>query len=196
MLERLAPYADFPQSLALSNLWLTSPFVLREMQKSRDTNAMVRTTTAVTMFNGGVKENVIPQEAVAYVNFRLLPGDSVDMVRARIIELVDDPDILVEPTIAQPDTAPPADINGPGYAAISAAINAVYPDAVVVPSLLNGATDSRHYIDLADNHYRFHGVVMSVEDSAGIHGTDEKVGVDSFEKAVDVAVEMIRQGTR
>lgn len=196
MLERLAPYADFPNSLAFSNLWLSSPLVLREMQKSLDTNAMVRTTTAVTMFNGGVKENVIPQEAVAYVNFRLLPGDTVAQVKTRIEELVKDPDITVEPTIPDPRTAPPAAIDGPGFVTIAESINAVYPDAVVVPALLNGATDTRHYIDLADDHYRFHGVLVSLRDSSGIHGTDEKVSVKSFEQTVNVAVQMLRRGAR
>ena len=78
------------------------------------------TKTAVTMFNGGVKENVIPQQAVAYVNFRLLPGDTPEMVRERIVELVNDPDITVEPTIAQPDTPPVADFEGSGYSVIEA----------------------------------------------------------------------------
>lgn len=194
MVERLAEYAEFPNSLAMSNLWLADWLVVGAMEKSRDTNAMVRTTTAVTMFNGGVKENVIPQKAEAYVNFRLIPGDTPDMVRQRIIELVDDPDITVEATIDQPDTPPVADIEGGGFEVISRAVSAVYPEAVVVPSLLNGATDTRHYIDLADNHYRFHGVAITQADTAGIHGTDEKVRVDSFEKAVDVAAQMIRLG--
>lgn len=196
MLERLAPYADFPQSLILSNLWLTAPFVVSAMEDSRETNAMVRTTTAVTMFNGGVKENVIPQQAVAYVNFRLLPGDTVEAVKARVEELVNDPDITIEPTIDQPDTPPVADILGEGFKAISDAVTSVYPDVVVVPSLLNGATDTRHYIDLVDDIYRFHGVAIPTADVGGIHGTDEKVGVESVERAVDVAVELIRLGGR
>ena len=91
---------------------------------------------------------------------------------------------------------PPAAINGPGFTTISEAVHAVYPEAVVVPALLNGATDTRHYIDLADDHYRFHGVLVSLKDSTGIHGTDEKVSVESFARTVEVAAEMLRRGAR
>lgn len=192
MLETLAEYAEFPNNLVMSNLWLTSPLVIRSMQGSRETSAMLRTTTAVTVFNGGVKENVIPQSAEALINFRLLPGDSPQMVLARISELVDDPDIRIEPVTESLRNVPVADSRGEGFRAISQAVQAVYPDAVVVPSLLNASTDTRHYIDVADNHYRFHGVSVPQKDASGIHGTDEKVAVESFERAVDIAVEMLR----
>ncbi|HSG91698.1 MAG TPA: M20/M25/M40 family metallo-hydrolase [Pseudomonadales bacterium] len=195
MLTGLAAHVDFPDSLILSNLWITSPLVIRMMEQQRATSAMVRTTTAITIFNGGVKENVVPQKAEAFVNFRLLPGDTVESVRARIIELVDDSDITVEPVSEQARTPPIADMEGGGFRVIAEAVGRSYPDAVILPGLLNGATDIRHYVDLADNHYRFHGAAMSIADTSGIHGTDEKLGVDSFERTVDIAVEMIRIGS-
>jgi carboxypeptidase PM20D1 len=196
MLETFSPHLEFLDRMALSNLWLTGSLVVGVMEESRAGNAQVRTTTAVTMFNGGVKENVVPQTAEAVVNFRLLPGDTTEMVLNRIIELVDDPDITIEPIRKEPATPPVADMNGGGYAVISKAVKTVYPEAVVVPSLLSGATDVRHYVDLADNHYRFHGVATQMADMSGVHGTDEKVGVESFENAIDIAVEMIRLGSQ
>ena len=55
-----------------------------QLEQQPSTNAMVRTTTAVTMINGGIKANVLPREATARVNFRLLPGDeSAEVIEQR-----------------------------------------------------------------------------------------------------------------
>lgn len=193
MLEALAPYSDFPRNVVLENLWLTAPLVVRSMEGARATRPMVRTTTAVTMFNGGVKENVVPQQAVAYINFRLIPGDTRAMVLKRVTALVDDPQIRIEPVRDEPPTPPVADSSGPGFRAIERAVAGVYPEAVVLPSLLVATTDTRHYTDLADDHYRFHGMASTQADTQGIHGTDEKIRVDSFERAVEIAVGMLRE---
>ena len=107
-----------------------------------------------------VKENVVPQRAEAKVNFRLLPGDTPDQVVSRIKALVDDPNIEI--SYDEWEQLPGvADHKGGGFAVISSAVTSVYPEAVVVPSLLVATTDTRHYIDLADNQYRFHGVMIA-----------------------------------
>lgn len=186
MLEALAPHMDQPERLVFENLWLTDGLVARTMAGARATAPFVRTTTALTMFNAGVKENVVPQQAVARVNFRLLPGDTPEMVVTYIREVVDDP--LVEITYQQWDNIPPvAEYPGGGYGVIKAAIESVYPQALVVPSLLVAVTDTRHYIDLVDNQYRFHGVEIGADQATSIHGTDEYVGVASYKKSIDIA---------
>jgi carboxypeptidase PM20D1 len=96
MLTAVAPEVPGIEGWALRNLWLTEPLVLRGLTGDRSTNALVRTTTAITIFEGGVKENVLPQEAVATVNFRLLPGDSTEAVLDHIERTIDDPEITVE----------------------------------------------------------------------------------------------------
>jgi carboxypeptidase PM20D1 len=190
MLKALAPEMGQPERIVFENLWLTGPLVARNMAGARITAPFVRTTTALTMFNAGVKENVVPQRAEARINFRLLPGDTPDMVVAHIREVVDDP--LVELSYDEWDEIPPvAQYPGSGYAVIQAAIESVYPEAVVVPSMLMAVTDTRHYIDLVDNQYRFQGVEVATSQATSIHGTDEYVGVDSYEKSIDIASKMI-----
>ncbi|MFT4615620.1 MAG: carboxypeptidase PM20D1, partial [Bacteroidia bacterium] len=78
MLESMAPHMDQPERFVFSNLWLTEGMVAKQMAESPLTQSYVRTTTALTMFNAGIKENVVPQRAEAKVNFRLLPGDTAD----------------------------------------------------------------------------------------------------------------------
>ena len=195
MLETLAPHMEQPERLVFENLWLTDGLVARNMAKERTTAPFVRTTTALTMFNGGVKENVVPQRAEARVNFRLLPGDTPAIVVDYITGVVDDP--LVEISYEAWDEMPPvAEYPGSGYGVIQAAIESVYPDAVVVPSMLMAVTDTRHYIDLVDNQYRFHGVKMVTSQATSIHGTDEYVDVDSYEKSIEIARNMIELGAQ
>jgi len=192
-LETLAPHVDQPNQFLFNNLWLTDWLVASQMAKETLTQPMVRTTTALTMFNAGVKENVIPQRAEAKVNFRLLPNDTPEAVIAAIEAIIDDPNITVshDRWNQRPGIA---DMQGSGFEIISAAILSVYPEAVVVPSLLQATTDTRHYVGLARNQYRFHGTQMKPEQTGSIHGTDEYISIASLEKTVAVAVAMLRLG--
>jgi carboxypeptidase PM20D1 len=195
MLEALAPYAQQPRKWVMENLWLTSPMVAAQMAKDPASSAMVRTTTALTMFNAGVKENVVPQRAEARLNFRLLPGMTAEMVIDRVTELIDDPQVTIrhEPWVGRPGVA---DHEGEGFKALVEAVASVYPEAVSVPSLLVATTDTRHYRDLADNQYRFHGMRVPIEHVSGIHGTDEQITVESFINTVRIAELFIRNGSR
>jgi carboxypeptidase PM20D1 len=193
MLERMAPHAGTAQRLVLENLWLTDFLVAEQMTGNRVTNAYVRTTTALTMFNAGVKENVVPQRAEARVNFRLLPGDTPEYVVQTIEELIDDPAIEISYDRWQ-NVPPVADYEGGGFPVIEQAIANSYPDTLVTPGLLMATTDTRHYIDLADDQYRFHGMLVTTRQTGSVHGTDEYIDIASYEKAIAVARDMMRLG--
>lgn len=195
MLETIAPHVGQPERLVFNNLWLTDGIVAGRMAEDRLTIPFVRTTTALTMFNAGIKENVVPQRAEAKVNFRLLPGDTPQMVVDHVKTVVDDP--LLEISYDQWDAVPAvADYEGGGFAVIAAAVETVYPGTVITPSLLTATTDTRHYIDLADNQYRFHGIMIASSQAKSIHGTDEYIAVDSYEKSIAVARQMMEIGAR
>src|SRR6266566_6416457 len=76
MLDYLGPELPFFGRLALANRWLFGGLIARRLAATPQGNAMLRTTTAPTIFQGGVKDNVLPSTARAVVNFRILPGDS------------------------------------------------------------------------------------------------------------------------
>ena len=195
MLEAMAAHMAQPERFVFNNLGLTGGLVARNMGRDQLTNSYVRTTTALTMLNAGIKENVVPQRAEAKVNFRLLPGDTPEMVVERIRRLIDDPDIEI--TYEDWDNVPPvADYSGGGFAIITDAVISVYPDALVVPSLLTATTDTRHYIDVADNQYRFYGMILASEQAGSIHGTNEFIEISSYEKAIEVARQMMKLGAR
>ncbi|MBV8488466.1 MAG: peptidase dimerization domain-containing protein [Planctomycetaceae bacterium] len=73
-LTTLAPVMGIELRIVFANLWLFRPVVLAVFAENAELNAMVRTTAAVTVSKGGDKDNVLPETAMAKVNFRLLPG--------------------------------------------------------------------------------------------------------------------------
>ncbi|MBY0421075.1 MAG: M20/M25/M40 family metallo-hydrolase, partial [Parvularculaceae bacterium] len=93
--EALAPELPFAKRLMLANLWLTGPLVAQSLSQTPVVAAAMRTTTAPTMIAGGVKENVLPQRAQAFVNYRIHPRDTVASVKARAEKLIDDPKVTV-----------------------------------------------------------------------------------------------------
>jgi carboxypeptidase PM20D1 len=193
MLETMAPYVKQPQRFIFGNLWLTEALVAHQMSEDPLTNSYVRTTTALTMFNAGVKENVVPQRAQAKINFRLLPGDTPETVVSHVKALVDDPKIEI--SYDQWEQLPGvSDDKGSGFTVISAAAKRLYPEAVVVPSLLIATTDTRHYIDLADNQYRFQGMLIDSSQARSVHGTNEYIAVQSYENTIAIAREMMQLG--
>jgi carboxypeptidase PM20D1 len=177
-LETLAPEMPFLPRVALSNLWLFSPLVARELAGQKETSPMVRTTTAPTILEAGVKENVLPSTARAIVNFRILPGDSIASVMGHVHAVIADDRIRVtalERTVSEP--APLSSTDGPGYKAFESTVHELFPDAVVVPGLVTGATDSRHFQPIASDVYRFVPRMLVKSDLRRIHGTDERVGI-------------------
>jgi carboxypeptidase PM20D1 len=190
-LQHLAPEMPFLPRLVLSNLWLTAPLVKAQLAANERANALVRTTTAATMISGGVQENVVPQQAGATVNFRLLPGTTPEQVLKHVRRVIDDP--AIELTLGM-TTYPPASssVDSPYYRAIARSVREIYPDCVVLPTLLFGATDSRHYAKLADQVYRFHGLRLPLDDVAGFHGTNERVGVQSYLECIRIMVRMMQ----
>ena len=98
-----APEMSFGQRMVLGNTWLTWPLVSRVFAKSAALDASIRTTTAVTVFRSGVKDNVVPRTAEATVNFRILPGDTSDSVLAHVRAAIDDARVRIEPNRAPPN---------------------------------------------------------------------------------------------
>ena len=192
--ERLAPELPFAKRVFVSNLWLLEPLVLRAAEAKPASNATVRTTTALTMFDSGVKDNVVPPRARAVVNFRILPGDSVASVLAHVREVVTDPRVQVralEQLSSEP--SPTAPFDGVGFRTIATTIRQLFPTALVMPNLVSGATDGRYYAPLADGGvFRFAPIVIDEVSLKTVHGTNERVGVADLARGVRWYAQMIR----
>jgi carboxypeptidase PM20D1 len=179
MFRALAPRMGHLQRLALANRWLFSPLLGRMLSASPATNALIRTTAAPTVVEGGSVENALPRRARAVVNLRILPGETVEGTLARVRAIVADPRVDISPL---PGSAlEPSAISSeadPAYAALAGAIHDAFPDALIAPSLVLGGTDSAHYAPLARTIYRFLPARVGPQDLDRFHGDDERVRVE------------------
>lgn len=196
MFERLTPEMPFVARLALANRWLLDPLIVRGLGLQPASNAMVRTTTAPTIFAAGSADNVLAAQARAVVNFRVLPGDSVAAVEAHIREVVADEAVEVACLERCWEPSPVAPIDGPGFADIAAAAAWTWPEALVSPSLVIAATDARHYTGLTDRVYRFAPIRLTDVDRKRLHGTDERVAVADVALAVRFYAALLLAATR
>jgi carboxypeptidase PM20D1 len=192
--DYLAPEMPFGPRLVLANLWLFAPLAERQFAADPAGNARIRTTTAATIFQAGIKENVLPHRARAVVNFRILPGDSIGAVLRHVRETVG-PEIRVSPTgITRTEPSPESDTGAPGFKLIQRTVAQVFPGTVVSPNLLSGGTDTKHYLRLCRNVYRFLPIRLKGEGLARLHGTNERVGVESYAEAVRFYAQLLRNG--
>ena len=191
-LHALAPELPFAQSDALANLWLTGPIVSKQLAKSPTVAAAMRTTTAPTMIAGGTKENVLPQTAHAIVNYRIHPRDTVEGVRARAEKLIEDEYVKVS-VVTGNEPSPRSARDGAGFKAMAAATAAIYGGVPVAPSLVIAATDSRNYVEVADDLYRFTPFILEADDLQRVHGTDERIDIEDLVRAAAWYEDLIRR---
>jgi carboxypeptidase PM20D1 len=185
LFNRIGPRFPMAQRAAFANLWLTRPLVARLLENRPATNAMVRTTTAPTIFQAGTKDNVLPSYAKAVINFRILPGDSVASVVEHVKRVVRDDRVEVE--VAGRFSAEPSAVSSTTSAAflsVERSIRSVAPDVVVAPYLVVVVTDARHYSRLSANIFRFLPLRLTSADLERMHGVNERIGVGEYEMAI------------
>jgi carboxypeptidase PM20D1 len=180
MLDALAPVVPYWQRVAFANRWLFAPLLRNVLESAPATNALVRTTVAPTVIRGGIKDNILPQSAEAMVNFRIRPGDTIASVIAHVRAVIDDQAVAIATIGASNDPLPLSSIDSDGYRALRAAAETIYPDAVVVPTLVVAGTDTHHYAAITFNSYRFEPVRLEASDLDRIHGNNERIAVRDF----------------
>ncbi|EPQ19616.1 Putative carboxypeptidase PM20D1 [Myotis brandtii] len=193
-LQQLANEFSFPANVIFNNLWLFWPLVSRLMEREDITNALVRTTTAVTMFNAGIKVNVIPPVAQATVNFRIHPAQTVQEVLKLAKDIVVDDRVQFHVLESfEPLPVSPSDDQALGYQLIRQTIQSVFPEInIVAPGICIAQTDSRHYTNLTTGIYRFNPLYLQPQDFRGIHGINERISVQAYETQVKFIFEFIQ----
>ena len=197
MFDVLAPEMSGFSRVALSNLWLFGPVVQKQLEASGSTNAMLRTTTALTIVNAGNKDNVLPGRADATVNFRILPGDTRDGVMQHVQATVGKVAPLEHVKIAALPGAKEASKVAPTgsnqYQVLSRTIREVFPDVLVAPGLMVAGTDSVHYEGISDHIFKFSPVRADSEDLKRFHGTNERLSVKGYADAIRFYQRLIPQ---
>ena len=196
MFDTASRYMPFGYRLLFANRWLFGGVLEDQLSAQAFGNAMLRTTTAPTMLSASTKVNVLPIEAVATVNFRVHPRDSVQDVIDHVRKVVENDAVEVRvPEHAGRAASRVSDWESPGFAVVARALREVYGDVVVTPGLMIAGSDSRHYGKVADNAFRFNPMTVTPEDITGFHGTNEKIGVANLAQGVRTYMQIIRHAT-
>lgn len=159
--------------------------VKRVAEMSPVWNSMMRDTIAPTMLQAGVRMNVVPSEARANLNVRLLPGDSINDVLADLKKVVNDPQIRFEVVPNGGTPSPPSSLESPLYKTIQQASEKEFPGIVTMPYMSTGATDSAQ---LRLHNVQAYGLLpfpLTEEDVLRMHADDERIPLDSFRKGVE-----------
>lgn len=190
----LGPEQGWLRRVVFSNLWLFAPLVKSQMERAPSTSAMLRTTIAPTMLEGSIKENVLPMRARGVVNFRLLPGMSSDEAIRRIEAIVGDPRVKITATgTSRSEPSPVSGTDSDSFRKLHRAVKATFQDAIVAPSLVLGATDTRHFIAISDNLYRFLPARLGREDLKRYHGVNERLSIDNYGEFVRFYMRYLRE---
>lgn len=179
-LNFLGPEMPFDKKMAMSNMWLFGPLVKRTLSAKPSGDALLRTTIAPTMIEGGVSENVLPAQATAKLNLRLLPGDSIKSSLDYLCRSINDPRVSLKPLNKPREASPVSDIDSEPFRILQTTIHQVLPDVVVAPFVLVGSTDTVHYTDLCEHIFRFIPARLSERDTQRFHGIDERIAKKDY----------------
>ena len=151
---------------------------LARLSKSSYDNAMLRTTCVATRLEGGHADNALPQTARAVVNCRIIPGDSPDEVRSRLVRVLNDPKILVTP-IDDAIASEPSPLKPEIIGAIERITAEMWPGIPLIPVMSTGATDGLYLRNAGIPTYGISGFFEDVDDQRA-HGRDERLGIKQF----------------
>jgi carboxypeptidase PM20D1 len=193
MLEYLAPEMGFGYRLLVANMWLTEKLLIRSMAKSPTLTALMHTTIAPTIINGGEKENIMPGKAEAIINIRPLQGDSTKAIIGDLQKSIANKYVKLQKISFTDEASNLSDTDGEGFKEIQKSIKAIYPNAITVPYLLPGGTDSRFFRKITNNIYRFVPIETTMADIDGIHGNNERVSVKGYHKCIEFYIDYLKK---
>ena len=148
-------------------------------------NAMMRDTISPTMLQAGVRANVIPAEARAVLNVRLLPGNMLEPLLGKLQQLVNDPEVKLQVEPNRNPPAPSSSVESDLYASIKRVAGQEFPGTPVAPYLSTWATDSSFLRMRSVQCYGLVPFPLTEADLARMHGNDERIPVDAFRKGVE-----------
>ncbi|MGO4128628.1 M20/M25/M40 family metallo-hydrolase [Inquilinus sp. YAF38] len=159
-------------------------------------HALMRDTVAVTMLEGGIKENVIPGSAAALVNMRLVPGSTLDDAIGEVRAIIQDPQIEISvpaypsldaarEAIAKRTAEAASSIDTELYRALAANAEAVWPKVEVVPALFEAGTDAVAWRAKGIPVYGIYPYPLDNETLLRMHGNDERIGVQALDQGTE-----------
>ncbi|MDY7232790.1 M20 family peptidase [Hyalangium rubrum] len=195
MVRSAAAHASFPVKMAVANTWLFEPLLVSQVGATPEGAALLHTTIAPTMLKGSPKENVLPQEATAWINYRFAPGDASTEVMARAKAAVGDLPVTLSWTKTPNEASPVSSTTSESWKALAAVAGEI-SGAPVAPGLVLAGTDSRYLQPVAKDVYRFQPIELTMASTSQIHGTNEHLSLEGMERMVQFYARLIATTAR
>lgn len=164
-------------------------FLLRLQLEEPGAAALTRNTCSITMLAGSPKVNVIPPEASAQLDCRLLPEQDHAAFLRELAMVLDDPGIEIEKVLDFTPAVSPTET--PLWNAIVSVTKQHFPDAIIAPAVSTGFTDSHFFRDLGIVSYGYAPFLTPAADDAGVHGNDERLSVDNVKLGARMMYEIV-----
>lgn len=192
MLRRFCPHTPPPLRTVFANVaLLRAPITWLFGRLGNETNAMTRTTVAITTLEGSSGANVLAATAKANANIRVAVGETVEGTVARLRKIIRDP--KVELRVVEGNGPSPVSPNSAQWELLADCIGQVFPEAIITPYIMMGGTDSRRFTGICGTVYRFAPFFMDVRARGSIHAVDEKISLETLDRGVRFYETLMRE---
>ncbi|KYQ93448.1 peptidase M20 family protein [Tieghemostelium lacteum] len=192
IIDFLGREASLPYRFVFSNLWLFEPLIVRIFSNKPTLDALQRTTTAITIVQGGQKPNVLPYHASAIVNFRVAPGDTTESVMNHIRSVIQDDRVKLREQSLSLDPSPISPTESKSFKLLQSTILQEFPDTIVSASLMIANTDTRWFWPLTENIFRFCPLILENSDLSRFHGINERISIKNYKQIIDFYYHLIK----
>jgi acetylornithine deacetylase/succinyl-diaminopimelate desuccinylase-like protein len=182
--ERAAEYRNIQKAIGEKKFQ-------EEVAKDESLNFLLRDTISLTMMGGSQQTNVIPPEAWANLDVRILPGGDPKAVLEAVRAVVNDPNVTVEPLSAEFKVANYSGTDNALYAAIREVSGKYFPGTPVVPHITSGYTENQRYRPLGIASYGFNPYTATDEEGNTEHGNDERIRVEEVRRGPRILFDVV-----
>ena len=184
MVDIMGRHSSFGLKVVFANMWIFKGLLKKLFTiLSADTRALLTTTFAFTLIQGGTATNIIPNHVEANINVRIAPFNTVEEVIKHIKKVIKNDNIKIEVSDIN-KMYKECDFDLEAYKTVENIVYKTYNDTVAAPFIMLGGTDARHYNEVSDCVIRFTPFVVTNEERKGVHGLDEQLKVESLKKGL------------
>ncbi len=166
-------------------------FLLKLQLRDPYLHALTRNTCSITRFEGSSKINVVPTEAWAEIDCRMLPDQDPELFLEELRTVINDPAITIRQIMAFTPAISTTDSDV--YRAIVDVTKRHYPQATILPGVSSGFTDSHFFRDLGIVAYGYDPSLIPTEDDAGVHGNNERISVENVRRGTRMMIEIVQR---
>lgn len=191
-LHNIGGSMDFKARMAIANTWLLKSTLLKSLEKNAASNALIRTTTAVTMAHSSDAPNVLSASSQITVNFRILQGNTVEDVLNHVNKICEGYDVEFN-VVSSREPSQLSSYTTEQYKKLEEIIAINYPNAIITPYLSIGGTDAYKYELVSDNVFRFMPIEINQYEQRQMHNDNESITIDNYMKMINHFTLLMKQ---